>query len=116
MLFRSIEEIRQVKAVIKGVMLKVILETGLLDAKQKCLAARSAATAGADMLKTSTGFFGGATIEDVQLLKEIAPNLGIKASGGIRTAELALQLLAVGATRLGTSSACQIISELENLQ
>lgn len=109
------EEIKLVKAATKGVLLKVILELGLLDAEEKCLAARIAAAAGADMLKTSTGFFGGATLDDVQLLKETAPGVGIKASGGIRNAEVALQLLAVGATRLGTSSACQIMKELHEI-
>ncbi|MCR3922416.1 MAG: deoxyribose-phosphate aldolase [Firmicutes bacterium] len=108
------DEIKRVRAVVEGMMLKVILETGLLELEEKKLAAQIAADSGANILKTSTGFFGGATVEDVQLLKQMAPTLGVKASGGIRTAEFALQLLAAGATRLGTSSACQIMAELDN--
>ncbi|EEG77015.1 deoxyribose-phosphate aldolase [Dethiobacter alkaliphilus] len=108
------EEISRVRASIEGAYLKVILETALLEAEEKRLAARIAADCGADMLKTSTGFFGGATEDDVALLKEVAPHLGIKASGGIRDAEFALLLLAAGATRLGTSSAVKIITELQD--
>ena len=107
------EEISRVRTAIESAYLKVILETGLLDAEEKRLAIRIAADSGADMLKTSTGFFGGATEEDVVMFKELAPHLGIKASGGIREAESALRLLAAGATRLGTSSAIQIIAELQ---
>lgn len=108
------EEISRVRAAARSALLKVILETGLLAGEEeKRQAARIAAESGADMLKTSTGFFGGATEEDVLLLAETAPGLGIKASGGIRTAEFALRLLAAGATRLGTSSAVQIIHELQ---
>ena len=107
------DEISRVRSAIEGVFLKVILETGLLDVEEKRLAVRIAVDSGADMLKTSTGFFGGATEDDVTLLKELAPQLGIKASGGIRDAEFALRLLAAGATRLGTSSAIQIIAKLQ---
>lgn len=110
------EEITRVRKAAPDALLKVILETGLLEPEEKSLAARIAADSGADMLKTSTGFFGGATEDDVRLLTEVAPGLGIKASGGIRDAETALKLLAVGATRLGTSSAVQIIQELKNSQ
>lgn len=107
------DEISRIRFVSANTLLKVILETGLLTNEQKRLAARIAAEAGADMVKTSTGFFGGATEEDVLLLKEEVPHLGIKASGGIRTAEFALRLLSAGATRLGTSSAVDILKELE---
>jgi deoxyribose-phosphate aldolase len=107
------EEISRVRAATDGCLLKVILETGLLTPAEKRLAAHIAGESGADMLKTSTGFFGGATEEDVRLLKEVAPHLGVKASGGIRDAEFALRLIAAGATRLGTSSAIKIIGELE---
>jgi deoxyribose-phosphate aldolase len=107
------EDISRVRTATAGCLLKVILETGLLSEEEKRLAARIAADSGADMLKTSTGFFGGATEEDVRLLKEVAPHLGIKASGGIRNAESALRLIAAGATRLGTSSAVAILRELE---
>lgn len=110
------EEITRVRQVTRGALLKVILETTLLNKEEKILAARIAVDSGADMLKTSTGFFGGATEDDVRLLAEVAPGLGIKASGGIRDAQSALGLLAAGATRLGTSSALQIILELEKIQ
>jgi deoxyribose-phosphate aldolase len=106
------EEISRVRAATAGNLLKVILETGLLTTEEKYLAAHIAAESGADMLKTSTGFFGGATEDDVRLLKECAPHLGIKASGGIREAEFALRLIAAGATRLGTSSAILILEQL----
>ena len=110
------EEIALVRQVTTGAILKVILETALLENEKKRLAARIAVESGADMLKTSTGFFGGATEDDVRLLAEAAPGLGIKASGGIRDSRFALRLLAAGATRLGTSSAVQIIRELEKTQ
>ena len=83
-------EIKKVRAVSKEITLKVILETSLLDEKEKIVAARAAAYCGADMLKTSTGFFGGVTIDDVKLLKEAVPGIPVKASGGIRTADFAL--------------------------
>ncbi len=104
-------EIKKVRAVSKEITLKVILEASLLDEKEKIVAARAAADCGADMLKTSTGFFGGVTIDDVKLLKEAVPGMPVKASGGIRTANFALELLEAGAERLGTSSACKIIGE-----
>lgn len=107
------EEISRVRSVCENVLLKVILETALLTDEEKRLAARIAAGAGADMVKTSTGFFGGATEDDVLLLKEEVPHLRIKASGGIRTAEFALRLLTAGATRLGTSNAVDILQKLE---
>jgi len=110
------EEIALIRQVTTGAILKVILETALLEKEEKRIAAKIAVESGADMLKTSTGFFGGATEDDVRLLAEAAPGFGIKASGGIRDARFALRLLAVGATRLGTSSAVQIIRELEKTQ
>lgn len=108
------DEIATVRKVTAGAKLKVILETALLEKEEKRLAARLAVESGADLLKSSTGFFGGVTEDDIRLLAEAAPGLGIKASGGIRDARFALRLLAVGATRLGTSSAVKIIRELEN--
>jgi len=93
--------------------LKVILECGLLDGARTTEAARRAVAAGADFLKTSTGFLaGGATEEDVALLRRIAgTSAGVKASGGIRTLERALAMLAAGADRLGTSSGVAIMEE-----
>lgn len=109
------EELSRVRRVTQGALLKVILETALLSDEEKREAALLALDAGADMVKTSTGFNGGATVEDVLLLRETVPQLGVKASGGIREANFALQLLAAGATRLGTSNAVKIMQELENL-
>ncbi len=109
------EELSQVRCAAGGALLKVILETALLSDEEKRKAALFALDAGADMVKTSTGFNGGATVADVVLLRETVPQLGIKASGGIREADFALQLLAAGAVRLGTSNAVKIIQELESL-
>lgn len=100
-----------------GLTLKVILETALLTDEEKVRAACLAAAAGADFVKTSTGFAqapagGGATVEDVALLvRTIAPHLGVKAAGGIRTAAFARTLLAAGARRLGTSASLAILRE-----
>src|SRR5215212_1086436 len=97
-------------------VLKVILETAYLTDKMKRLAVQIVAASGADFVKTSTGFGpGGATLEDVALLREEAPEgLAIKASGGIRTLEDALDLLNAGASRLGASSSVQIMREAED--
>jgi len=94
-------------------LLKVILECGLLDREAKAEAARRAVASGADFLKTSTGFLaGGATVEDVMLLRSAAgESAGVKASGGIRTLERALTMLEAGADRLGTSSGVAIMEE-----
>jgi deoxyribose-phosphate aldolase len=93
---------------------KVILETGYLDDAQKAIAAQIAVAAGADFVKTSTGFGPeGATIEDVRLLRSVVgPKVGVKASGGIRTLDEALAMIAAGADRIGTSSTATILDEL----
>lgn len=97
-----------------GQIVKAILETALLTDEEKKLAAEICMDAGVAYLKTSTGFHGGATIADVKLLQEIAQGqIGIKASGGIRTPEQALDLIAAGATRLGTSRGPNIIRQRE---
>jgi deoxyribose-phosphate aldolase len=89
----------------RGALLKVILECARLDDAAKRRAARLALDAGADFLKTSTGTAGGATVEDVRLLAELAAGRArVKASGGIRNAAAARALLAAGAARLGTSA------------
>ena len=95
-------------------LVKVILETSYLDDAQKAIAAQIAAAAGADYVKTSTGFGPeGATVEDVRLLREVVgPMMGVKASGGIRTLDDALAMIAAGATRLGTSGTRDILAEL----
>jgi deoxyribose-phosphate aldolase len=91
---------------------KVILETGFLTREEKVLACRLALESGAHFVKTSTGFGpGGATVEDVRLLRElVGPNFGVKASGGIRDYETAVAMLEAGATRLGTSAGVTIVS------
>ncbi len=95
-------------------LVKVILETGYLDDAHKAIGARIAAAAGADFVKTSTGFAPeGATVEDVQLLKRvIGDHVGVKAAGGIRTLDNALALIAAGGDRVGTSATAEILTEL----
>jgi deoxyribose-phosphate aldolase len=94
-------------------LVKVIIETGLLTVEEKKIACQLAVKAGADFVKTSTGFNGGgATVEDVSLMAEIIGDQAwVKASGGIRTWEQAEKLLQAGASRLGTSSGVQIVQE-----
>jgi deoxyribose-phosphate aldolase len=95
------------------VLLKVIIESAALDMNQKMFACQIAEKCGVDFIKTSTGFHpaGGATIEDVRLIKEIAPSCKIKASGGIKTARQAIDFLEAGADRIGTSSTVEIINQ-----
>lgn len=95
-----------------GQTVKAILETTVLTNEEKRLAAEVCLDAGVAYLKTSTGWFGGATIEDVELLKEITRGqVGIKASGGIRTYEQAIALIHAGATRLGTSCGIDLLRQ-----
>jgi deoxyribose-phosphate aldolase len=95
-------------------ILKVIFETGLLTDEQKVAACVIAQEAGADFVKTATGFSGGgATIPDVALMRSVVgPTMGVKAAGGIRTANDALMMVAAGATRLGASAGVRIVREL----
>lgn len=94
-----------------GAILKVIIETCLLTEEAKVLACEAAKAAGADFVKTSTGFStGGATVEDVALMRRtVGEELGVKASGGVRSAETARAMIAAGATRLGSSSGVAIL-------
>jgi deoxyribose-phosphate aldolase len=94
-------------------VLKIIIETAYLSDKMKRLAVQVVAASGADFVKTSTGFGpGGATTEDIALLREEAPErLAVKASGGIRTLEDALALLNAGASRIGVSNSVAIMQE-----
>ena len=94
-------------------IVKVILETGLLEPEQIRTACRLAEAAGAHFVKTSTGFGPrGASCADVQLLREcVGTRLGIKASGGIRSASFARELIAAGTSRLGTSASVAIVRE-----
>jgi deoxyribose-phosphate aldolase len=96
------------------VLLKVIIESAALTYDQKVFACQIAQEAGVDYVKTSTGFHpaGGATVEDVKLMKEMAPRCKVKAAGGIKTAQQALALLAAGADRIGTSAGVAIIEEM----
>jgi deoxyribose-phosphate aldolase len=94
-----------------GALVKVIIETALLNDEEKIVACLLAKEAGADFVKTSTGFSsGGATVHDVALMRQtVGPDLGVKAAGGIHTHQDAEQLVAAGATRLGASAGVKII-------
>lgn len=100
-----------VKAAHKRVLVKVIIETCLLNDDEKKKACELALEAGADFVKTSTGFStGGATVEDVKLMKSVVGDkMQVKASGGIRDLEAAKMMIEAGATRLGTSSGVKIV-------
>ncbi len=105
-------DIEQVAAVCKGrAILKVILETGFLSDDEKKTACLICKNAGADFVKTSTGFGpGGATEADIALMREaVGLQMGVKASGGIRDRETTLKMIAAGATRIGTSSGVAIV-------
>lgn len=112
-----LDDIRAVRAAAGGKVLKVIIETGYLSRGEKVAACLLAKEAGADFVKTSTGFGpGGATVDDVRLLRETAGDrMGVKASGGIRTAGDALALIAAGASRIGTSHAVAIVRRQSTL-
>jgi len=92
-------------------LVKVIIEAALLNDDEKIVACLLAKEAGADFVKTSTGFSsGGATVHDVALMRRtVGPDLGVKAAGGIHTHEEAEQMIAAGATRIGASAGIKII-------
>ena len=96
-----------------GAICKVIIEAALLTEEEEVTACQLAKKAGADYVKTSTGFGpGGATVEDVALMRRVVgPSMGIKAAGGIRTLETAQEMIKAGATRIGTSSGVKIVQE-----
>ncbi len=98
-----------------GAICKVILETALLTDEEKVIASALAKQAKADYVKTSTGFGGGgATVYDVALMREtVGPDMGVKASGGVRTLEDAEDMIAAGATRIGASAGVQIVGGTE---
>lgn len=104
-------DIRAVRAVCKNKTLKVIIETCLLTDEEKVKACELSVEGGADFVKTSTGFStGGAKTEDVALMrKTVGPDIGVKASGGIRDAATAEAMVSAGASRLGTSATVAII-------
>ncbi|MBU8907841.1 deoxyribose-phosphate aldolase [Desertibacillus haloalkaliphilus] len=93
-------------------LVKVIIETCLLTEEEKIKACQLAVEAGVDYVKTSTGFStGGATVEDVQLMrKTVGPSIGVKASGGVRSAEDVQTMIEAGATRIGASSGVAIVN------
>ncbi|KXT69385.1 deoxyribose-phosphate aldolase [Streptococcus cristatus] len=105
------KDIRAVVEAAKGTLVKVIIETCLLTDDEKVKACQIAQKAGADFVKTSTGFStGGATVEDVALMrKTVGPDMGVKASGGARSYEDALAFIKAGATRIGASSGVAIM-------
>jgi len=110
-------DINAVTAAAKGKALtKVIIETSLLTEEEKVKACQLAVEAGADYVKTSTGFStGGATIEDIALMrKTVGPSVGVKASGGVRTVEDAEAMIRAGATRIGASSGVKIVQGLKS--
>ena len=104
-----------IKAVVdvadQSVLVKVIIETYLLTDEEKVKACQAAQAAGADFVKTSTGFStGGATLEDVRLMREtVGPDMGVKASGGVSNLEEAQAMIEAGASRIGASKGIQII-------
>jgi len=110
------EDIRTVKrAMRKNCLLKVIIETSLLTDEEKVLACQISKRAGADFVKTCTGFAGGgATPDDIALMRRtVGPEMGVKASGGVRNYPRAVQLIAAGANRLGAVSSVAIVTGQE---
>jgi len=109
---RDIAAVR--KACPSGIVLKIIIETCYLDDEQKRAACRIAMAEGADFVKTSTGLGpGGATPEDVRLMREVVgPERGVKAAGGIRNAQDFWTMIRAGANRIGTSTGVAIIEEI----
>jgi deoxyribose-phosphate aldolase len=107
------DDIKAVREASRGRVLKVILETSLLTKEEKVRACILSKKAAADFVKTSTGFGGGgATVEDIRLMREsVGPLMGVKASGGIRDAKAAQAMIAAGATRLGTSASVAIVTD-----
>jgi deoxyribose-phosphate aldolase len=109
------DEIKAIKEACGNKILKVIIETCLLTEDEKIKMCQIVTAAGADYIKTSTGFFsGGATVEDVILFaRHIGPNVKIKAAGGIRSLEDALRFLDLGASRIGSSSIIKLLQNKE---
>lgn len=108
------EEIRAIKSMAKEKVLKVIIEAPILTYEEKIIACALSKSAGADFVKTSTGFSkqGGATVEDVKLMREIVgEKMGVKAAGGIRTFNKAVEMINAGANRIGASSSVRIMED-----
>ena len=111
-----LEEIKAIRGVCESKILKVIIETCLLDEKEKIEMCRIVSKSGADFIKTSTGFStGGATREDVALLRaNVEPQIKVKAAGGISSLEDASDFMALGADRLGTSRVVKIVKSQDD--
>lgn len=111
-----LEDIKSVVQAANGRTVKVIIETCLLSDEEKVKACELSMEAGANFVKTSTGFStAGAKVEDVELMKSIVgDNLEVKASGGIRDLDTALKMIVAGATRLGVSAGVQIVKEYQS--
>lgn len=109
----ALEDIREVRKATEGKTLKVIIETCLLTDEEKRKACELSEEAGADFVKTSTGFStGGATVEDVALMKSVVGDrLSVKASGGIRDYKTAKAMIEAGASRIGASAGVRIVEE-----
>ncbi|MGM0867523.1 MAG: deoxyribose-phosphate aldolase [Bacillota bacterium] len=108
-------DVRAVVVAAKGrALTKVIIETSLLTREEKIRACKLSVKAGADYVKTSTGFStGGATVDDIKLMREtVGPNIGVKASGGIRNTDDTQKMIQAGATRIGASSGVAILKGL----
>jgi len=111
---KDVQAVLKVKKFNPNVIVKVIIETGMLTDEEKTTACKLAKKAEADFVKTSTGLLGGqATIKDVKLMRRaVGKNMGVKAAGGIRTLKQALAMIESGANRIGTSTAVNIIEEM----
>jgi len=108
---RDVVAVVDVKRLSNEIVVKVIIETDYLTKDEKVIACRLVKEAGADFVKTSTGFFGkGASVEDVRLMREtVGSDFGVKAAGGIRTYADAVAMIEAGANRIGTSTAVAIV-------
>lgn len=112
------EDIRAVKAAAGKLIVKVIIETCLLSEEEKVLACKAALNAGADFVKTSTGFStAGATVEDVRLMKSVVGSQAmVKAAGGVRTYDDLVAMIEAGADRIGTSAGVALLNKQTNTQ
>lgn len=111
----ALNDIQAVVRTARGkAIVKVILETGLLNEAEKIKGCELSVAAGAHFVKTSTGFGpGGATVEDIALMRRVVgPEIGVKASGGVRDYDTAIAMIKAGATRIGTSSGVKIITKI----
>jgi deoxyribose-phosphate aldolase len=108
---RDVAAVVDVKRLSKEIIVKVIIETDYLTKDEKIIACKLVKEAGADFVKTSTGFFGkGATVEDVRLMRQtVGKSMGVKTAGGIRTYADAVAMIGAGANRIGTSTAVAIM-------